>query len=79
MIRIWRNSGIRLERNVALKVQNYVETVSPSLLDVRTDEVMRNKRNLLRTYKISQRNKFYSVSMSPKYKLQMIKIADNFS
>ena len=25
MIRSWRNSGIRFERNVVLKIQNYVE------------------------------------------------------
>ena len=29
MIRGWRNSGIRLERNVVSKIQNYVETVFP--------------------------------------------------
>ena len=29
MIQSWRNSGIRLERNVAPKIQNYVETIFP--------------------------------------------------
>ena len=34
MIRSWRNSGIRLERDVVPKIQNYVEILFPSLSDV---------------------------------------------
>ena len=51
----------------------------------RTDKVMRKARYLLRTNKISQtKQKFYSMSRVPKYKLQIIninsgKVANDFS
>ena len=67
MMRGWRNSGIRLEKNAVSKIQNYVETVFPIFIcclfsdswitnikmtdKTRTDNVMRKEKNLLRTYK----------------------------